>query len=241
MRTRSYSNKSTDTLEFSERQNVFERPHYVMIALSNLFVILCTVIAVAMIVFQFIFDSAPVVGKSMCPSFNATGADTDRVYINKHATIRHGDVVVLSVDNWDDKNSKNIIKRVIGLSGDKITFEIDETTSTYYLVRNGQRLDEPYLSTYAGNEKKYAEFTLMCEHNQNAYLDEREEFVYEVPKGELFVLGDNRLDSADSAVRGSFKMDSLWGRVDYVTPTDMNLFVFFFGQFFSFGLVQYHI
>lgn len=235
------NNEKSFSLSFQERHNLFEKPHYISIVFSNLFVILCTLLAITFIVFQFIFDNAPVIGKSMYPTLNATGADTDRVYINKHATIKRGDVVVLSIDNWDEHDAKNIIKRVIGLSGDKITFKKEESTNIFYLLRNGERVEENYLSSYSGNEKKYTEFILMCEHSSHAYIDEEGDYVYEVPKGEVFVLGDNRLNSSDSAVRGSFKMDTLWGRVDYVTPKEMNIFVFFFKQFLSGGYYHYHI
>lgn len=232
--------KNNRTITFSDRHNIFERPHYAVITLSNLFVILCTILAIAMIVFQLLFDNAPVIGKSMYPSLNFTGADTDRVYINKHATIKHGDIVVLSIDNWEEHDAKNIIKRVIGLEGDKIKFQKEESDGNYYLYRNDERIEEPYLSSYSGNEKKYTEFVLMCQHSSHAYLEEGE-YVYEVPKDELFVLGDNRLNSSDSAVRGSFHKDTLWGRVDYVTPKEMNIFIFFFKQFLSCGYYQYHV
>lgn len=226
---------------YRERHNIFEKSHTLSIALSNIFVIFCTILAIAFIVFQLIFDNAPVVGKSMYPTLNITGADTDRVYINKHATVKRGDIVVLSIDHWDEGDSKNIIKRVIGIEGDKISFTKDEQTQYYYLVRNGEKLNEPYLSSYAGNEKKFTEFTLMCEHSTHAYLDQEGSYVYQVPKGEIFVLGDNRLNSSDSAVRGSFEKSTIWGRVDYVTPKEMNIFIFFFQQFLSCGYFHYHI
>ena len=66
-----------------------------------------------------------------------------------------------------------LIKRVIGLPGDVITFDDG------YVYRNGDVLDEEYLAeqgvTKHGNQEKYI-----------------------VPDGCVFVLGDNREHSADS-------------------------------------------
>lgn len=224
--------------QFFENNNVFEKPHYFVIMISNLFVILCTIVAISMIAFQFIFDSAPVIGQSMYPTFNATGADLDRVYINNYAKVTYGDVVVLSIQEWGSHESKNIIKRVIGLEGDSIGFVYDKQQDVYYVTRNGEKIEEPYLLNYAGNAKKYQEFLLMGENNENFDPDTQ---VYTVPKGEIFVLGDNRSNSIDSGVRGSFSMEEIWGRVDYCTPKGLNFFVFFFEQFFSCGMIQYQL
>ena len=80
-----------------------------------------------------------------------------------------GDVVTF----WNDEMGKLLVKRVIGLPGDKISF------SGGYVYVNGEKLDEPYLlkegSTVSANK---TEFT--------------------VPQGCLFFLGDNRLGSDDA-------------------------------------------
>ena len=80
-----------------------------------------------------------------------------------------GDVVTF----WNDEMDKLLVKRVIGLPGDKVSF------SGGYVYINGQKLDEPYLrkegSTVSANN---AEFT--------------------VPEGCMFFLGDNRLGSDDA-------------------------------------------
>ena len=80
-----------------------------------------------------------------------------------------GDVVTF----WSDELGKLLVKRVIGLPGDEITF------SGGYAYVNGQKLEEPYLmepgSTSSPQQEKFR-----------------------VPEGCLFMMGDNRVNSLDS-------------------------------------------
>lgn len=81
----------------------------------------------------------------------------------------HGDIVVFRPGGQD---RRLLVKRVIGISGDQISFEGG------YVFRNGEKLEEPYLQaegmTYSDTER------------------------FSVPEGCIFVMGDNRLHSRDS-------------------------------------------
>lgn len=81
----------------------------------------------------------------------------------------HGDIVVFKSAGGDHRY---LVKRVIGLPGDQISF------AGGYVFRNGEKLVEPYLQTEG---ETYSE-------------TER----YSVPGCCIFVLGDNRLFSKDS-------------------------------------------
>ena len=81
----------------------------------------------------------------------------------------YGNIVVFKSGGGDHRY---LVKRVIGLPGDQISF------SGGYAFRNGERLVEPYLQT------------------EGETYSEAEQ--YFVPDGCIFVLGDNRLSSRDS-------------------------------------------
>jgi signal peptidase I len=79
------------------------------------------------------------------------------------------------------------IKRVIGVGGDHVEIR-DGSVSV-----NGTQLDEPY--TYPGGSTQASD-----------------QSIWDVPDGELFVLGDHRTESQDSRVFGFVSVDSVIGR-----------------------------
>ena len=100
----------------------------------------------------------------------------------------YGDIVVVRRDN-----DTPLIKRVIGLPGDKIF--IDDVNGIVY--RNGEPLDEPYV--LGGFTPSFGLSS-----------------AYEVPADGIFVMGDNRRGSLDSRMlRDSIKMGDVVGVVTY--------------------------
>ncbi len=109
-------------------------------------------------------------GFSMLPTLH----DGEFVLVNKLAyhtgSPTRGDIIVFQSTTERDLD---LIKRVIGLSGDRIVVGDGKVTV------NGQTLNEPYIAAaplYSGE--------------------------WNVPDGYLFVLGDNRNDSSDSHAWG---------------------------------------
>ena len=101
---------------------------------------------------------------------------------------KHGDVIVFKSPIDDEKD---YIKRVIGVTGDRISLQEG------FVYRNGERLNESnYLTsdvrTYGG-----------------AFIQETTEIV--VPQGQFFVLGDNRPFSSDSREWGFLKKEAIIG------------------------------
>lgn len=87
-------------------------------------------------------------------------------------------------------DARDFVKRVIGLPGDTVVIEDDGT-----VVVNGVELPEPYV----------------VNPDPDAFGP------FEVPEGELFVLGDNRPNSSDSRFSlGYVEMDQVVGRAMFV-------------------------
>lgn len=95
-----------------------------------------------------------------------------------------GDIVTF----YSDELSKVLVKRVVGLPGEKITFK------NGYTYINGEKLDESYLP------------------EQGITDGER---VFEVPKGHIFLMGDNRPGSRDcrSFEQPYIAVDKIQGRM----------------------------
>lgn len=86
-------------------------------------------------------------------------------------------------------NARDFVKRVIGLPGDQVLIE-EGVVSV-----NGQPLEEPYV----------------------VFEDGRSHGPYQVPAGQLFVLGDNRPNSSDSRFTlGYVDLDNVVGRAAVV-------------------------
>lgn len=131
--------------------------------------------------------------ESMTPTVNAG----DRVLAQRvdGGEVRRGDVVVFTDPAWGDMP---MVKRVVGIGGDKVAC----CGKDGRLTVNGIPVDEPYLQTV--DPASASDFTA------------------EVPKGKLFLLGDDRRVSLDSRVhledggQGSVPRSAVQARVDAV-------------------------
>ena len=104
-----------------------------------------------------------------------------------------GDIVVFNPPaTWTSDNTP-FIKRVIGMPGD--TVEVKDDGLVYV---NGVAIEEPY--TYK-NDEGVPEPTEVGDQTR-----------WVVPEGELFVMGDHRLRSADSRVFGTIPIGNVIGR-----------------------------
>lgn len=141
---------------------------------------------------QFVFTPTTVRGESMLPSLE----DGNRIILSKMTTINRFDEVVFHATDSSD----SYVKRVIGLPGDTIEMKND------VLYINEKAVDEPYLDEFKNNlqgrERLTEDFTL-----KNLTGKQK------VPKGQMFVLGDNRLYSKDSRIFGFVPMDRIIGEV----------------------------
>jgi signal peptidase I len=141
------------------------------------------------------------------------------------ATPKRGDVVVF---RWPGDRSQAWVKRVVGLPGDRIQMRqgqlfINDHAASLKPDGTGEAEDdsgsgEPayrYIETLPGGVAHE-----IFKIRDNGRLDNTQEVT--VPPGHLFVMGDNRDNSADSRVPvreggvGLLPMDNLVGRADAV-------------------------
>lgn len=148
------------------------------------------VFAVIMLtIFLFIAQPHKVSGPSMYPTFH----DNDYIITDKltyrFSPPRRGDIIVFQ-DPQD--HSKDFIKRIIGLPGERIKIQNNQV----YI--NNQLLPEPFIPssnvTFGGK-----------------FLPEDKELI--IGTQEYFVMGDNREHSSDSRDWGPIKKDEIIGRV----------------------------
>ena len=150
-------------------------------------------LSVAFLCRTFLFSPTTVHGESMSPTFQ----DTDKLLISKISHIQRFDMVVFKAPDADE----HYIKRIIGLPGDSV--EMKENI----LYINGKAIEEPYLD----QNKENAPISKLTEDFTLKELTGKEK----VPKGKVFVLGDNRLLSKDSRIFGYISKKSIVGEVKF--------------------------
>lgn len=162
----------------------------------------------------FVLQPVSVDGHSMDPTL----ADGERLIVLKTSSIDRFDIVVAK--EKEGNKTKEIVKRVVGLPGDTITYKDD----TLYV--NGKKTDEPYLDKY---KKAFDDDELQDIYSYNTLFqqlaessdafttakDGSTEFTVKVPKDQYFLLGDDRIVSKDSREVGTFKKSAIVGEVKF--------------------------
>jgi signal peptidase I len=130
----------------------------------------------------FVLEAFRIPSESMVPTLEVG----DRVFVNKFiyrfTEPERGDVVVFESVNGGEED---LIKRVVGVAGDEV--EVRNGT----LLVNGEAREEPYLNRNLPFNDSYGPT--------------------EVPEGHVFVMGDNRANSADSRVFGPLPIENIEG------------------------------
>ena len=163
-------------------------------------------ILLALVVKVFLLQAFYIPSLSMYPTLR----EGDRVLVNKLSyrlhDVNRGDVIVFERPASEtSSNIPDLIKRVVGLPGESISF-ID---GAVYV--DGKRLDESYLSD--GTVTSSANAPNKCTAEAPCV----------VPSGQVWVMGDNRSDSKDSRYFGSIDESTIVGRA-FVTVWPLGRF-----------------
>ena len=133
-------------------------------------------------------------------AFIATPVRVDGASMNP--TLEDGEILILkkydrSLERFDivvlDYNGEKLVKRVIGLPGEKIAYKDNK------LYVDGKRVKEPF------------------EHEVTDDFELEEQ----IPEGYYFVLGDNRINSTDSRMIGAISKEQMQGTTNFsIFPFD---------------------
>lgn len=152
---------------------------------------------VILLIFTFLLRLVEVEGTSMLPTLE----NGDRLVISHlFYKPKQGDVVVLNSEGLN----KTIVKRVIATERQTVVIDYEANT----VEVNGELIDEPFLSGDSIDMEDSSKFS-------SKYLNsETGKYVYRVPNGCIFVLGDNRNMSSDSRVSsvGFVKVSDVLGK-----------------------------
>jgi signal peptidase I len=180
--------QTTDVLPHDERRRQNRRRTGIRSAIEWA-VLIGAALLIAIVIKTFLFQAFWIPSESMVPTLR----EDDRVLVNKLSyrlhDVNRGDIVVFEAPEGANSDIKDLVKRVIGLPGDTISFR------NGHVQVNGRRLDEPYLPEGTVTEPK----------NGVSSID--------VPAGSIFVMGDNRGASTDSREFGPVDEDDIVGRV----------------------------
>ncbi len=148
-------------------------------------VIAAGALLVAFVIKTFLLQAFYIPSLSMAPTLQIN----DRVLVNKLSydlhDVHRGDLVVFESPPNEGSQTKDLIKRVVGLPGETV-----ESREGRMLV-NGQVLEEPYLGpdVVTGPLEKIT-----------------------IPAGHYWVMGDNRANSRDSRFFGAIPESLIVGR-----------------------------
>lgn len=148
-------------------------------------------LVIVVLIIAFLFRLVSVDGSSM----EGTLHNQEQLVLSRLPyTPAYTDIVVINMED----GTEPLIKRIIGLPGDII-----EVTAEGQVLRNGEVLEEPYITVPTAQESMTGPVT--------------------VPENMVFVMGDNRADncSLDSRTFGCIPQSALIGKAVFrVTPLD---------------------
>jgi len=168
-------------------------------------VVIAGAVLVSLILKTFVVQAFFIPSESMEPTLLVN----DRVLVSKISyrihDVQRSDIVVFEQHPVVEGGTeiKDLIKRVIGLPGERLFFEDG------HVFVNDQQLAEPYLP--AGIETKPAPREAAWEHDGRRHQCTRVE-PCEVPSETVWVMGDNRPKSQDSRYIGPVPMSDIVGR-----------------------------
>ena len=164
--------------------------------------LLILTLAAVFIVTTFIFRHSVVDGDSM---MNTLQHEDVLIISGLFYTPEQYDIVV--IEDHSTGYTHPLVKRVIAVGGDKVC------VTEYGIFVNDELLNESYvfIDEFGYTYNVYPSEALF--DNPTLVYEEGVYYEFEVPEGEIFVLGDHRNNSADSRKFGTVSADAVLGKV----------------------------
>lgn len=143
---------------------------------------------IIMFVISYVVSITQVVGDSMSPTLKNGEVLILNKFRYRFIDVKRGDIISLKY-----ADTKYLIKRVIGLPGDKVNI----SNSKLYIN------DRLYKEKYISDDLKYLDFNL------------KDLGYSKIPNDMYLVLGDNRINSLDSREIGLIKKDDINGKISF--------------------------
>ena len=156
---------------------------------TPLLILLCLAIffTVSWLLPTFLYVPVNVLGASMEPTLY----EDDQVLLFKQGKIGFGDIVVAHAPKLEGGRGKDVIKRVIGLPGETIRFEVKNIDGRdVYIIHRQKQIGGMAVDIMLQDEFYVKNISF------NKEFDDGD--VYTLGEDEYFLMGDNRGDSLDS-------------------------------------------
>lgn len=146
-------------------------------------------IVVSLVLVNFFFMPIVVNGSSMFPTLQDNSYGFSNIFSRRVSGIERFDIVVVYLEERDE----NLVKRVIGLPNETITF----TNDTLYV--DGTPIDQFFLDEEFVKEYQDSSYSGLFTND----------FTITLGEDEYFCMGDNRPRSADSRLYGAFNQSQI--------------------------------
>lgn len=211
--------------------------------------VLYILVCVVYLIFCVIFIKAEVIGVSMQPTFNKNlsldedyekSIYKDIVFANRFKEGTNGDIVLVQTQ------SELVIKRIIAKENQKLTLQLEDGYYYFYLTEENSTQAKKINEYYIGNNRsamavdyEYPDFQNYYERfrdaNRDLIIDEGypNRTTILIPKGKIFILGDNRGYSNDSSSYGVIDKEKIQGTVSFSYEYNQNFFSFLWQEICS--------
>lgn len=172
--------------DFLVKEDVEEINKAVVFAF-NLFEVCTQAFSLVVLIFYFVFKTIAVDGGSMQNTLN----NKDRLFVVNSFLKKPKEKDIVILNTYDIFNFL-IIKRIIATQGQKV--DLKQQGDRFYVYVNNSKLNEDYIKEPIDKE---------------SVGDLKYPLV--VPKGYVYVLGDNRNNSTDSRIMGLVNVEKIMG------------------------------